>query len=149
MKTEMKVFNIEHVYMGGEQNNGNTKKSRNRIYVSYIESTSVDNTKCSSIWLYSVVLMQYISDCVEWQNQKMGDLSNIERGHIIGAHLPGVSMTKLPHHRVYQEWQFLRLCQHTRVMGNQRSKRNSGRKSTFTKRECNSWGLFWKITQLL
>jgi hypothetical protein len=42
---------------GGGQNNGNTKKLRNRICVGYIERTSVGNTECSYICLLSVVLM--------------------------------------------------------------------------------------------
>jgi hypothetical protein len=42
---------------GAGQNNGNTKKLRNRICVGYIDRTSVDNTECSSICLHSVVLM--------------------------------------------------------------------------------------------
>jgi hypothetical protein len=39
---------------GGGQNNGNTKKLRNRICVGYTERTSVGSTECSSVCLYSV-----------------------------------------------------------------------------------------------
>jgi hypothetical protein len=35
---------------GDGQNNGNTKKLRNRIYVGYIETTSVGSTECSSVF---------------------------------------------------------------------------------------------------
>jgi hypothetical protein len=38
-----------------KQNNGNTKKLKNNICVGYIERTSVGNTECSSVYLYSVV----------------------------------------------------------------------------------------------
>jgi hypothetical protein len=31
-------------------------------------------------------------------NRKMGDLSDCERGQIVGAHLAEASVTKLPHH---------------------------------------------------
>jgi hypothetical protein len=48
----------------GEQNNGNTKKPRNKICVGYAERT-VDNTKCSSVCLHSVLLVQCISDRAE------------------------------------------------------------------------------------
>jgi hypothetical protein len=45
------------VCTGGGQNNGRTKKFRNRIYVGYIERTSVGNTAySSSVRLHSVVL---------------------------------------------------------------------------------------------
>jgi hypothetical protein len=39
----------------GEQNNNETKKLRNRIYISYIENTSFGSADCSSIRLHSVV----------------------------------------------------------------------------------------------
>jgi hypothetical protein len=45
---------------GGGQNNGNTKKLRNRIYVGYIERTLVGNTECSSsVCLHSVVFKEF------------------------------------------------------------------------------------------
>jgi hypothetical protein len=44
------------MYRGG-QNNGNTKKLRNRICVGHIERTSVDNIECSSVCLHSVELV--------------------------------------------------------------------------------------------
>jgi hypothetical protein len=37
-------------YTRGEQNNGNTKKLRNRIYAGYTERTSVGNTECSFVY---------------------------------------------------------------------------------------------------
>jgi hypothetical protein len=44
-------------YRGG-QNNGNTKKRRNRICIGYTARTSVGNTEySSSIYLHSVVLV--------------------------------------------------------------------------------------------
>jgi hypothetical protein len=43
---------------GGGQNNGNTKKLRNRfICVDFIERTSVGSTECFCICLHSVVLL--------------------------------------------------------------------------------------------
>jgi hypothetical protein len=43
---------------GGRQNNGNTKKLCIRMYVGYIDRTSVDNTECSSsVCLQFVVLV--------------------------------------------------------------------------------------------
>jgi hypothetical protein len=45
-------------YTRGGQNNGNTKKWRNRICVGYIERTSVGNVECfSSVCLHSVMLV--------------------------------------------------------------------------------------------
>jgi hypothetical protein len=50
--------NYIYVYTRGGQNNGNTKKLKNIICVSYIESTSIGNTECSySVCLHSVVLV--------------------------------------------------------------------------------------------
>jgi hypothetical protein len=43
----------------------------------------------------------------------MEDLSDFERGQIIGAHLAEASTTKLPHYWVYREQQFLRLSAYT------------------------------------
>jgi hypothetical protein len=43
---------------GSEQNNGNTKKLRNKICVGYTERTSVGVSECSSsVCLHSVVLV--------------------------------------------------------------------------------------------
>jgi hypothetical protein len=53
--------------MGGEQNNGNSKKLRNRICVGYIERNLVGKTDCSSV-------------CKNW---KMGELFDFERGQIV------------------------------------------------------------------
>jgi hypothetical protein len=68
------------------------------VCVGYIKSTSVGNTECSSVCLHSVVLVQCISDCVEWQSvwkiRKIGELSDFERGLIVGARLAGVSVIK-------------------------------------------------------
>ena len=47
-----------YMYVQNGQNNGNTKKVRNRICVGYIGRTSVGNTECSSsVCLHSVVLV--------------------------------------------------------------------------------------------
>jgi hypothetical protein len=45
-----------------------TKKFRKKICIGYSEKTSVGNTECSSICLYSVVLVPVHSDCVELQS---------------------------------------------------------------------------------
>jgi autotransporter translocation and assembly factor TamB len=49
-------FEVLNRDTGGGQNNGNTKKLRDRIYVGYIERASAGNTECSSV-LHSVVLV--------------------------------------------------------------------------------------------
>jgi hypothetical protein len=46
----------------------------------------------------------------------MGGLSDFEGGQIVGARLAGASVTELPYYHVYRDGQFLRLCQHTRIM---------------------------------
>jgi hypothetical protein len=53
---EYEAGNEINIYRG-EQNNGNTKKLRNRICVGYIDRTSVGNTECSSVCLHYVVLV--------------------------------------------------------------------------------------------
>jgi hypothetical protein len=52
-------------YTRNGQNNGNTKKLRNRICVGCVERTSVGNIVCSSVCLHSVVLVLGTDDCVE------------------------------------------------------------------------------------
>lgn len=74
---------------GGGQNNGNTKKLRNRICVTCIGTTSVSSTECFSICVHSVVLVsvRYWLCCVEWEsawkNQKVGDLSLLKEGRML------------------------------------------------------------------
>jgi hypothetical protein len=51
------VNRTELLDTGGGQNNGNTKKLRNRIRVGYTERTSDGNTECSSVCLHSVALV--------------------------------------------------------------------------------------------
>jgi hypothetical protein len=52
------LCSVVDVYLtGGGQNNGNTKKLRNRICFGFDETTSVGNTEYSSICLQSVVLV--------------------------------------------------------------------------------------------
>jgi hypothetical protein len=65
------------------------------------------------------------------RNSIIGDLSNFERGQIVGVHLAGASVTKLPQYWVYQEKQFL-LCWHIKIMIRTSEKRNTGQKSTLT-----------------
>jgi hypothetical protein len=42
---------------GSEQNNGNTTKLRNIMFVGHIERTSIDNTEYSSVCLHPVALV--------------------------------------------------------------------------------------------
>jgi hypothetical protein len=94
------VSNIMMRFIYGDgQNNGYTKNLWNRICVGHTERTLVCKTRCSSsVCLHSVVLVQCISDCVEWQwvwnNRKMGELSDSERWQIVSARLAGASVTK-------------------------------------------------------
>jgi arginine/ornithine N-succinyltransferase beta subunit len=55
----------------------------------------------------------------------MGDLSNFERGRIVGARSVGAAVTKLERYYVYRERQFLRLSQQTRIMGRQQQRRGT------------------------
>jgi hypothetical protein len=76
----------------------------------------------------------------------MGDFSNFEIGLKVYARLAGTSMTKTYYYYVYRERQFLRLCQHTRIMGrHQREQQwanvNIERKDCFEKSQnCYSTG---------
>jgi hypothetical protein len=57
---------IKKLNIGDEQNNGSTKKLRNRTCVDCIERTSAGNTECSSsVGSQSMVLGQCINDYVE------------------------------------------------------------------------------------
>jgi hypothetical protein len=85
-----------------------------------------------------------------WKNWKMEDLSNFERGQIVGACFAGVSMTKLPHYEMYPERQFLRLCQRTQIVGRQHQRRGTGEYQHWHKDiVVHGEGLFRKITRLL
>jgi hypothetical protein len=47
----------------------------------------------------------------------MGNLSDFEIEHFVGARLAGASVRKPPHYKVYRQLQFLRLSRHTRIIG--------------------------------
>jgi hypothetical protein len=82
---------------GSGQNNGNTKKLRHRICVSYTEKTSVGNSEYSSICLHSAALMSVqlivlnISPC---ERIATWETCPLLKKDIIGANLVTVSMAK-------------------------------------------------------
>jgi hypothetical protein len=98
---------------------------------------------------------QCMGDCVEWKsmwkNWKMGDLSNFERGQIVGVHLAGASVTKITTLLGTQRETFLRLHWHTWIMGRQHQQRRTVGESQHWLKEinCHTWGLFQNITELL
>jgi hypothetical protein len=92
-------------------------------------------------FVYTLQCMcQCISDCVEWQsmweNWKMGDLSDFERGQIVGARLAAASVIKIA------TWLSVTRATVSKTMSastnhgkTKSAKRNSGRKSTLTERD--------------
>jgi hypothetical protein len=65
--------------------------------VGYTERTSVGNNECSSVCLHSVVLVLvhlWLWWQSVWKNREMGDLSDFERGQVVGARLTRASPTK-------------------------------------------------------
>jgi hypothetical protein len=69
------------------------------------------------------------SDCAEWRsvwnNRKIRDLSDFERGQTVGARSTGTLFTKIAQYYVYREQQFLRLCRHTRITGRRHQRRGT------------------------
>jgi hypothetical protein len=63
------------IYTGGGQNNGHTKKLRNRICVSYSERNSDGNTECSSVCLHSVVLVS-VQKRLCWVTARVNESEN-------------------------------------------------------------------------
>jgi hypothetical protein len=120
----------------GDQNNGSTRKLRNRICVGYTVITSVNNTECSFDCLHSVVPVLVTIDCVEWQsiwmNRKMWDLSDFERGETAGARVAGASVIKSTTSTATVSKVISAYANHGKTSA---AKRNSGRKSTMTERD--------------
>jgi hypothetical protein len=151
----MRYYSVQHIFRGG-LNNGNTKNLRNRICVGYIERNSAGNTECSSVVYTLQCSRQCISDWSDrqsvWKNRKMGDLSVFERGQVVGARLPWVTVTKtgtlLGVSRATVSKVMSAYTNHGKTTS---AKRNGGRKSTLTEKgNVVHWeGLFRKITQLL
>jgi hypothetical protein len=66
----------------------------------------------------------------------MGDLSDVERGHAVGARLAGVSVTKTPMLLDILRVTFSKIMlAYTNDGKTTSAKRNSGRKSTLTERD--------------
>jgi hypothetical protein len=76
----------------------------------------------------------------------MGDLSDFERGQIVGARFTGVSLIKMLHYYVYREREFLRLCRSTQIMRKQHQRRGTvGEIQHWQKETVVYWeGLLWK-----
>jgi hypothetical protein len=120
-----------------------------------IERTSVGNTECSIVSVHSVVLVQCISDCVEWQS--MWEKSENERLVRIWKRADRwcsftLSICDKNCHiiRWIESDSFYGYVSAITNHGKTTSaKKNSGRKSTLTERVVVHWGLFRKITHFL
>ena len=69
----------------------------------------------------------------------MGDLPDFQRGRIVGASLTGASVITAATYWVYPEQQFLRLWQHTQLMGRHHQlRRMVARNQNLSERDCST-----------
>jgi hypothetical protein len=144
----MKLLHLEDciIHTGGGQNNGNTKKLRNRFCFGYTERSSVGSTMFFRLFTLcsarvSALMTVLIDNPCELEN---GRLVRFWRrtNHWCTFSLSICDQKCHINHYVYQEQQFLRLCWHTRIVGRQHQH--------WHKEIVVHWeGLFWKITELL